>query len=304
MTRGGWRGRIRYPRQLAKRTRNPHAAPYGGRMNSSVDQATDSARSGAQALHANTTFRLFARGGFAVNGILHLLIAGIAVSVALGGGGSADQGGALAEVAKAPLGVVILWFLAVGLAALGLFQLLETVLIRGTDKSDWADRAKEGGKAIAYLAVGASAATYAIGGSPDSGDQAQSLSAQLLASPGGVILLVLLGLGVAAVGAYFVTKGIRQRFLDDLALPNGSRKKTATVLGVLGYVSKGVAIAIVGVLFVVAAVTSDTSEATGLDGALKTLAELPFGNVLLVVVAFGLAAYGVYCFIRARYPRS
>lgn len=273
-------------------------------MNTTAGQATESVRSGAQSLHENHVFRMFARVGYAVNGVIHILIGGIALSVAFGDGGDADQGGALAQVAEAPLGFALLWFLAGGLFALGLFQVLETVLVRGTDKDDWADRAKEGGKAIAYLAVGASAATYALGGSPDSGDQAQSLSAQLLASPGGVVLLVVLGLGVAAVGAYFVTKGIRQKFLDDLALPNGSRKKTATVLGVLGYVSKGVAIAIVGVLFVVAAVSSDTSEATGLDGALKTLAELPFGNVLLFVVAFGLAAYGVYCFIRARYPRS
>ncbi|MET4583445.1 hypothetical protein ABIE21_002971 [Conyzicola nivalis] len=273
-------------------------------MNTTAGQATESVRSGAQSLHENHVFRMFARVGYAVNGVIHILIGGIALSVAFGDGGDADQGGALAQVAEAPLGFALLWFLAGGLFALGLFQVLETVLVRGTDKDDWADRAKEGGKAIAYLAVGGSAATYALGGSPDSGDQAQSLSAQLLTSPGGVVLLVVLGLGVAAVGAYFVTKGIRQKFLDDLALTNGSRKKTATVLGVLGYVSKGVAIAIVGVLFVVAAVTSDTSEATGLDGALKTLAELPFGNVLLVVVAFGLAAYGVYCFIRARYPRS
>jgi len=272
-------------------------------MNSSVDHATDSARSGAQALHANRTFRLFARGGFAVNGILHLLIAGIAVSVALGGGGSADQGGALAEVADAPLGVVILWFLAAGLVALGLFQLLETVLIRGTDKDDWADRAKEGGKGVAYLAIGFSAASYALGSGSDSSEQSKGLTAQLLATPGGVVLVVVLGLAVAAIGVYFVTKGIRRKFLEDVTLPGGSRAKTITGLGVLGYVAKGVAIAVVGVLFIVAAVTADPSEATGLDGALKTLAELPFGTVILLLVAFGLAAYGLYCFARARYAR-
>ena len=272
-------------------------------MKPTVENATETVRSGARSLHENHVFRMVARGGFAVNGVIHMLIGAIAVSLAFGDEGDADQGGALSQVAEAPLGFAILWFLAGGLVALGLFQVLETMLIRGTDKDDWADRAKEGGKGIAYLAVGASAATYALGGSPDSGDQAQSLSAQLLASPGGVVLLVVLGLGVTAIGAYFVTKGIRRTFLDDLTLPNGSRKKAATVLGVLGYVAKGVAIAIVGVLFVVAAVTSDTSEATGLDGALKTLADLPFGNVILIVVAFGLVAYGVYCFIRARYAR-
>jgi hypothetical protein len=114
---------------------------------------------------------------------------------------------------------------------------------------------------------------------------------------------VVLGLAVGAIGVYFVTKGIRRKFLEDVSLPAGTHGKTITGLGVLGYVAKGVAIAIVGVLFVVAAVTADPSEATGLDGALKTLAELPFGTVILLLVAFGLAAYGLYCFARARYAR-
>lgn len=272
-------------------------------MTPSASQTTDTVRSGAQTLRDNHAFQLVARGGFVVNGILHILIGGLAVSVAIGGGGSADQGGALEQVAEAPLGFAVLWVLAAGLAALGLFQLLTAVVVRGTDKDAWAERAKEGGKGIAYLAVGASAATYATGASPDSSSQTQGISATLLSSPGGVVLLVVLGLAVAAVGVYFVVKGARRKFLDDVSLPGGTRAKTATALGIVGYISKGVAIAIVGVLFIVAAVTADPSEATGLDGALKTLAGLPFGTVILLVVAFGLAAYGVYCIIRARYAR-
>jgi len=272
-------------------------------MNNSVGEATESVRSGARAVHDNKAFQLAARAGYAVNGVIHILIGGIAAAVAFGSGGDADQSGALDQVAHAPFGFALLWFLAVGLAALGLFQLVEVVLIRGTDKESWGDRAKEGGKGVAYLAVGASAATYATGGSSDSGEQTQSLSARLLAAPGGVVVLVVLGLAVAAIGVYFVSKGARRTFLDDIAPPAGKTSTAATASGVVGYIAKGVAIAIVGVLFVVAAVTADPDEATGLDGALKTLADLPFGTVILLVVAFGLVAYGLYCFIRARYRR-
>jgi hypothetical protein len=45
----------------------------------------------------------------------------------------------------------------------------------------------------------------------------------------------------------------------------------------------------------------DASEATGLDGALKSLAALPAGGVLLAAIGVGLVAYGVYCFVRARF---
>ena len=61
---------------------------------------------------------------------------------------------------------------------------------------------------------------------------------------------------------------------------------------------------IAGILVVVAAVRSDPSKATGLDTALKTLAAQPYGVVLLVIVALGLAAFGVYCLFDARYRRA
>ena len=65
----------------------------------------------------------------------------------------------------------------------------------------------------------------------------------------------------------------------------------------------GEALALVGGLFVSAALTADPTKAKGLDGALRSLLALPLGRVLLILVAVGLAAYGIYSFARARYAR-
>jgi len=264
---------------------------------------SSSARSAASRLQDNRAFQFAARAGFAVNGLLHLLIGGIALGVAFGSGGEADQGGALQGLASTPGGVFVLWVVAIGLIALGLFQVLETVLVRGTDKEAWVDRAKQGGKAIAYLAIGISAASVALGSGGDSSGQTQSITATLLSTPGGVVLVVLLGVGVLAVGVYFVVKGVKKKFLEDISAPAGKTGRSITTLGRVGYIAKGVAISVVGILFCVAAFTSDPSEATGLDGALKSLADLPLGPAILTVVALGLMAYGVYCFARAKYAR-
>ena len=64
-----------------------------------------------------------------------------------------------------------------------------------------------------------------------------------------------------------------------------------------------IAFLVVGGLFISAAVSARASEAGGLDAALKTLRDQPFGPVLLTVVAVGLAGYGVYSFGRARHAR-
>lgn len=265
--------------------------------------AASEVHSTASRLQDSTVFRTLARAGFAVNGLLHILIGGIALGVAFGGGGEADQGGALGQLAGNPFGAVVLWVIVVGLVALGLFQLVTAATVGGSGKDAWADRAKEGGKGIAYLAVGFTALRFATGGSTDSSEQTQSLSAQLLASPGGVILLVIVAIAVLAVGVYFVVKGAKQKFREDLSIPAGTVGRATVGLGVTGYIAKGVAVGVVGILFGVAAFTADPSEATGLDGALTSLAELPFGVVILTAVALGLIAYGVYCFVRARFAR-
>jgi len=118
-----------------------------------------------------------------------------------------------------------------------------------------------------------------------------------------VFLLVLVGLIIFAVGVAFIIRGATRAFEKHLDLPAGSVRKGIVTFGVVGYIAKGIAVGVTGVLFVVAAVTHDPETAGGLDAALQSLAGLPFGRVILWVVAAGLIIYGVFCFARARYAR-
>jgi hypothetical protein len=273
-------------------------------LSDAVDAASDAAKSSrkfAVRLQDSRALTILARGGFAMNGLLHILIGGLALGVAFGSEAEADQGGALGSLAATPGGVFTLIVVVIGLWALGLFQVLEALLVRGTDKDDWVDRAKEGGKGVAYLAVGSTAAVYALGGTTDSSGQTQELSGKLLATPGGVFALIVVALAVAAIGVYFILKGARKKFLGDISEPRGPVTTGIVVLGVGGYIAKGIALVAVGGLFGLAAATTDPSAATGLDGALKSLVELPFGVAILTIVAIGLIFYGVYCFARAKY---
>jgi len=258
----------------------------------------------ARAAEDSTAFRVLARFGYIVLGIVHIVIGVIAISVVTGGGGEADQGGAMEQIRKTPVGVLLLWIIALGLLALAIWQIAEAFLERNPDtKKKWGYRVKYVGTAIAYLAIAWTALVYALGGQSDSSESSETFSAQLLATPGGVFLLGAVGVIVAAIGVAFIVRGLTRAFEKHLALPPGTAKKGIVTFGVVGYVAKGIAIAVTGVLFVVAAVTHDPNKAGGLDAALHALAALPFGAAILWIVGVGLVIYGIFCFARARYAR-
>lgn len=240
-----------------------------------------------------------ARLGFAASGVVHLLIAYVALRIAwTGGGGSADQSGALAQLREAPGGGVVLWLSVIGFAMLGLWQLTEAVT--GGPGGEAKDRLKAAAKFVMYLALAWSALRFATGGSSSSSRQTRDFTARILEHDGGRIVVIAIGIGVVAAGGYHVYKGWAKKFLEDLREHPGA---WAVHAGRVGYIAKGVSLVVLGGLFVVAGVRNAASRATGLDGALRTLREAPSGTAVLTVVALGIAAYGIYCFARARSAR-
>jgi hypothetical protein len=75
------------------------------------------------------------------------------------------------------------------------------------------------------------------------------------------------------------------------------------LLGTAGYLSKGVAFALVGLLFVWAAWTHDPQKSGGLDQALHKVLEQPLGAPVLLAIAVGIACFGLFCFAWARHLR-
>lgn len=256
---------------------------------------------------ANSDFlEKLARVGFVVYGVVLLLVGITATRLAFGGSGQADESGAMATLAETGFGKVVLWAGAVGFAALSVSWLIEAIAgSRGPDGArQLGDTMKNAGRAIVFGALAFLSLRFAVG-SGSSGGGEESATATVLEWPGGRFIVGAVGIGIVAIGVYHVYKGISRSFLDDLRsdAEAGASGTAITALGTFGYTAKGIAIAIVGVLFVVAAVQHDSEEAGGLDEALKSLQEQPFGPWLLMIVAIGLAAFGIYCFARARYQR-
>ncbi|WP_176451683.1 DUF1206 domain-containing protein [Enemella dayhoffiae] len=238
-------------------------------------------------------------------GLVHILMGWICVQLAIGGGGGdASSKGALADLVSKPFGNVLVLVVGVGMLAMVVWQVLEAILgytwLDGKDRL--IKRAGSAGRAIAYAGLGVTALTLAAGGqSKDSNAGAKSATATLMGAPGGQLLVGLLAIVVLAIGISQVVKGIRRKFVEDDL--DGSVPKWATRLGSVGWCAKGVAMALVGLLIGWSAITFDPGQAAGIDGALKKLGDQPFGVFLLILMAAGFVAFGVYCFVWSRNAR-
>jgi uncharacterized membrane protein len=260
---------------------------------------TTEASTAAREAGNNAVVEWGARLGYVTLGLIHLLIAWIALKVAWGiGGGSkdADTSGALKTLASSGTGVVLLWICVVGFLLLAVWQLFEAAVGYG----ETSDRLKAVAKGVTYLFFAWTTFKVGQGAGSSAEKQTEDFTAGLMGSPGGRLLVGLVGLVVLGIAGYHVYKGWTKKFLEDLREHPGDWAVTA---GRIGYIAKGVALVIVGFFFLVAAWQADPDKAQGLDGALKTLKDAPFGPFLLTLVAAGIAAYGVYSFARARYAR-
>lgn len=272
-------------------------------------QLVSRARGAANRQDGSDWLDVAARVGLAAYGVVHLVIAWLAVQLAFGDReGSASSSGAVNELAQQPFGQVLVWAVAVGMLLLVVWQGIEA--ISGHRDEDGATRTGKRllsvGKAIVYGAIGLSAFRVATG-SGSSGQksekQTDSLTARLMDLPAGQLVVAAVGLVIVGIGVAFAVRAWTEKFAKHLSA-EGKSGDTGTAyvwLGKLGYAAKGVALGVVGGMFLYAAATHDPDESGGLDQALHEVLEKPFGPVLLTVIAVGIGCYGLFCLARARY---
>jgi hypothetical protein len=294
----------------------------GGHHTRAGDQAAEAAREvrgslaglghGGEGEAPSRGVELLGRIGLVGYGVVHLIVGVIAVQVALGGpsvsGGQADQQGALSAIASEPLGVVGIGVLVLGLVAFGVWHGLAAATgfrwASGWDRTQ--KRIGSGARAVAVFGVAVLGVRLLVTGSSGSSTGgSQQATADLLTLPAGRVLVGLVGLVVAIAAVATAWTGVRRDFLEELdrsRLPRRLRDPFVWV-GVAGHVLRAVAFGVIAALFATAALTADPSRAGGLDAALKTLAQQPFGPVLLLVVAVGFLSFGLYLFAEARARR-
>ncbi|NJC73832.1 DUF1206 domain-containing protein [Planosporangium thailandense] len=272
--------------------------------------ATTARQAGGTARQAvrSRPMRALTRFGFIAYAVMHALVGWLALQIAWGGSGREDsQSGAFSTLAAHPLGRVLLFAVAVGLAALAVWQAVAAA-VGHTDEEGRrraAERFMSAGRTVVYAALAWTAFRIVAGSGTSSAQKQESATATLISSTGGRWLVGAVGLAVIGFGVGMAVYGLLGKFERklDRSRMGPSAERAVHTLGAVGYAAKGVAFAIVGVLLILAAVHHDPSRSRGLDAALRALAAQPFGPWLLSVVALGFLAFGAFCLFQSRYRR-
>lgn len=269
---------------------------------STIGQAADAVEEASN----HKALDVLARTGFAVMALLHVIIGAIAIAVAFGHPGEAEPSGAIEQLAAHPWSPVVMVACVAACLGLSLWQASEATLRARhlPRKEQMSKLISSGFLAVAYGSVGISFAGFALGLRGDSSESTRDFSATLMATPLGLWALVAVGLTIIGIGIYFVAKGVRRGFKEELFHFDGTRRgRLIDTLGVTGHVAKGIALGLTGLLFVIAAAKHNPEESTGLDGSLKALREHPYGPYLLVAIGAGFIAYGIFALVRSRFGR-
>jgi hypothetical protein len=248
-----------------------------------------------------------ARLGYAARGLVYAVVGILSLLYALGEGGElTDTKGALERLGAQAFGNALLWLTAAGLACYALWSAVRAALDPEHHSHDLKGVATRLGLAFAALTHGALAvyaAQAAYGTARDASNGSETWAAKALALPFGQLLLAIGGCIAIGFGAFQLYRAAKNKPEEKLATERMSPRaqRVCRALGRLGQVARGLVFPVIGISLVVAAVRARPSEANDMGEALRELASAPLGHVVLVVVALGLFAYGLYQAVLARY---
>jgi hypothetical protein len=267
---------------------------------------------GARSAATSKWMSWLARFGYAIKGVVYLIIGALAIKIAIGSNSAPpDQQGALQAIYGQPFGKVLLVIIAIGLFAFALWSFIQAIFDTegyGKDAKGIISRLGYAATGVGYASVGVGAyhlATGTGGAGRSMTTTAQDGTATLLQHSYGVAVVVIIGLIVIGIAVFLLIKAYQGKFRRhlNLATVEVQLRKYLVGLGRFGYAAMGVVYGIVGIFLILAALQHNPGKAKGLDTAFLELAKQPFGVFLLAIVALGFIAYGIYSFVEARYRR-
>ena len=246
---------------------------------------------------------LAARLGLIARGIVYILMGLLAFLIAGGAHAEVDQKSALDKVLLRPGGTLLVGLMAIGFACYALWRFFEAGYGVTGENGGMGYRLISFARGLIYSSLAFTAISVFKGSHQHQSTQQRGNAIDVMSRPGGRLVVGLLGMTIVAVGFVGLNEGMKFKFMRYFQGEHLSPLVRIWIrgLGRIGITVRGFVFVIVGILLIIAAWTHNATKATGLDGALKTLRNQPFGGLLLGVVATGLVIFGIYGLAEARY---
>ncbi len=246
------------------------------------------------------------RLGYAVKGIVYIVVGFLATKAAMGAGGeTTDSRGAVQTIGSEPLGQLLLVVVAAGLLGYAAWRIVSAVKDaerRGDEPTSIAVRIGEAARGLVYGSLGAWTLRYLLTSRGGETEQAPGMVATALGLPSGRWLVTAAGLGVIAYALYQLYRAVSGRFMKHLDFSSASytTRKWTERFGRFGIIARAVVFAVIGFLLARAGWTYSPSQAGGVERSLDVIAREQTGYVF-IVVAIGLIAYGLFEIATARF---
>ena len=247
-----------------------------------------------------------ARLGYASKAAVYFIVGGLTTLSALRHHRhAADRQDAFAFIEHLPLGRALLLVLALGLAGYALWRISSAIADserRGTDAKGIALRIGSFIRGAAYGWIAIEVARLAMryaGRGAGSDANARHWTAKAMDAPFGRAAVAIAGAIIIGYGIYQLSVAWTAKLSKQLHA--GAAHPWVLLVSRFGIGARGVVFGIIGGSLLVAALHRNPAAARGTTGALRKLSEQPFGHVLLIAAGIGLAAYGVYALLNARY---
>jgi hypothetical protein len=255
----------------------------------------------------SSSIKWAARIGYAGRGFVYLAIGFLAILAAFGRAQAEGTGGALEWLLGQPFGAVLVGGIAVGFVCISGWRILQA--LRDTDNHGKGAKGIAiraglalGGISYAAAAVLATALVAGWGAGGVGGDASGRWLAALDSVGLAAIAIYAAAAILAAVGVAHVIKGVRSGFEKYLEADAGTMRWLRPVAR-FGLVARGAVFLIVAALAVSGGLAYRAEEQPGLADALRAVQDLPFGWLLLLLLACGLVGFGAYSLAEARYRR-
>jgi len=254
----------------------------------------------------STLIELLARLGYAARGAVFLIIGYFCAVASVVSTRPLDSHDAFRALLTRPLGNILVGAIAVGLFCFAGWRLAQALLDTegcGSKLRGYGKRFAFGASAIFYMFFASLTLSVFVGmGSGNSDAAARDWAGRLLTVPFGRWLIATIGLVLIGTGVGTAVAGLSAEYANRMSL-SSEQRRLVVALGVVGYLTRAIVFAMIGLFFFFAALHANASEATGVAGTLRTIQGQRYGAVLLGITAAGLLSFGAFGIAEALFRR-